>query len=76
MDEIKIFTPATIANVSCGFDVLGLALDTVGDEMTIRKTAQKGVKITKILGQTLPLETHNNVAGVAALALLAEADAM
>lgn len=73
-EEIKIFTPATIANVSCGFDVLGLALDTVGDEMTIRKVAKKGVTITKIIGQKLPLETHNNVAGVAALALLSETD--
>lgn len=72
MDQLKIFTPATIANVSCGFDVLGLALDTVGDEMTIRKVEKKGVTITKIIGQDLPLETHKNVAGVAALALLAE----
>ncbi|SNR34224.1 homoserine kinase [Lutibacter agarilyticus] len=74
MDQLKIFTPATIANVSCGFDVLGLALDTVGDEMTIKKVAKKGVTITKIIGQNLPLETHKNVAGVAALALLAEID--
>ena len=72
MEQIKIFSPATIANVSCGFDVLGLALDTVGDVMTIRKVAKKGVTITKINGQNLPLETHKNVAGVAALALLSE----
>jgi len=74
MKQLKIFAPATIANVSCGFDVLGLALDTVGDEMTIRKVTKKGVRITKIIGQKLPLETHNNVAGVAALALLSETD--
>ncbi|MCF6181794.1 homoserine kinase [Lutibacter sp.] len=72
--EIKIFVPATVANVSCGFDVLGFALDTVGDEMMIRKVSQKGIKITKIIGQDLPLETHKNVAGVAALALLAKTD--
>lgn len=70
MEEIKVFCPATIANVSCGFDVLGLALDSVGDEMTIRKTSEKGIRITKIIGQNLPLETENNVAGVAGLALL------
>jgi homoserine kinase len=74
MRELKIFSPATIANISCGFDVLGLALDTVGDEMTIRKVAKKGVSITKISGQNLPLEVTKNVAGVAALALLAEID--
>ena len=54
--------------------MLGLALDTVGDEMTIRKVSRKGVRITKIIGQNLPLETNKNVAGVAALALLAEID--
>ena len=70
MKEIKLFAPATIANVSCGFDVLGLCLDNVGDEMIIRKTNDKGVKITKIIGQDLPLETNKNVAGVAVLALL------
>ena len=70
MKEIKLFAPATIANVSCGFDVLGLCLENVGDEMIIRKTKEKGVKITKIIGQDLPLETEKNVAGVAVLALL------
>lgn len=74
MKEIKVFCPATIANVSCGFDVLGLALDSVGDEMTVRKTSEKGVHITKIIGQDLPMEAEKNVAGVAGLALLAKSD--
>ena len=74
MEEIKVFCPATIANVSCGFDVLGLALDSVGDEMIVRKTAEKGIRIVKILGQDLPLETEKNVSGVAGLALLQESD--
>lgn len=70
MNEIKLFCPATIANLSCGFDVLGLCLDNVGDEMVIRKSAQKGIRITKIIGADLPLETENNVSGVAGLGLL------
>ncbi len=74
MEEIKVFCPATIANVSCGFDVLGLALDSVGDQMTVRKTSDKGIQITKIIGQELPLETESNVAGVAGLALLEKSD--
>jgi homoserine kinase len=74
MNEIKLFCPATIANLSCGFDVLGLCLDNVGDEMVIRKSAQKGIRITKIIGADLPLETENNVSGVAGLALLETVD--
>ncbi len=74
MKEIKIFTPATVANISCGFDILGLCLDTVGDEMIVREVPEKGIKITKVTGQNLPLETHRNVAGVAGLALLEKVD--
>jgi homoserine kinase len=70
MTEIKIFCPATIANLSCGFDVLGLCLETIGDEMIIRKSEEKGIRISKITGADLPLEPEKNVAGVAALALL------
>ena len=70
MNEIKIFCPATIANLNCGFDVMGLCLEGIGDEMIIRKVAEKGIRITKITGADLPLETEKNVAGVAALALL------
>jgi homoserine kinase len=44
--EIKLFCPATIANLSCGFDVLGLCLDTAGDEMIVRNVDQNGVRIT------------------------------
>lgn len=72
--EIKVFCPATIANISCGFDVLGVALDSVGDEMVVRKTAKKGIFITKLEGQDLPMKTPKNVAGVAGLALLEESD--
>jgi homoserine kinase len=72
MNEIKIFCPATIANLSCGFDVMGLCLTTAGDEMIIRKSDVKGIRITKIVGANLPMEIENNVAGVAALAMLEE----
>jgi homoserine kinase len=74
MNEIKVFCPATIANLNCGFDVMGLCLVTIGDEMIIRKVAQKGVKITVITGANLPYEAEKNVAGVAALALLQKVD--
>ena len=69
-NAIKIFSPATVANVACGFDVLGFCLDSVGDEMVIRKTQKKGVFITKIEGGfNLPYKTELNVAGVSALAM-------
>lgn len=73
MNEIRIFSPATVANVSCGFDVLGFCLDGIGDEMVVRISKNKGVKISKIEGYDLPLEAHLNVAGVSAQALIDDA---
>lgn len=69
MNEIKIFSPATVANVACGYDVLGFCLDTIGDEMVIRKTKEKGITISKIDGFDLPYNIEENVAGVSALAM-------
>lgn len=70
MQEIRIFAPATVANLSCGFDVLGCCMDTVGDEMRIIKNTHNKVRITKIVGQELPMDPLQNVAGVAVLAML------
>ena len=74
MEEVKIFSPGTVANVGCGFDVLGFCLDTIGDEMIIRKTPKKGINIIKIEGGfELPFNVKENVAGVSALALYQDA---
>jgi len=70
MKSIRVFCPGTIANVSCGFDVLGLSLEGVGEYMTVTQTPTKGITISEITGQDLPLETAKNVAGVAGLGLL------
>ena len=70
MDSIKIFSPLSVANLSCGFDVLGLCLDTIGDEMIIKKSKKPGIRIIKIEGENLPLSIEKNVAGVAAKSYL------
>lgn len=70
MEQIKIFSPATVANVSCGFDVLGLALNNVGDEMVFTKNNTGKAKITKITGAKLSYELNENVVGVVAQAML------
>ena len=73
MNQIKIFSPATVANLSCGYDVLGMCLAHIGDEMIIKKVSKKGIFITKMEGFNLPIEVNKNAAGVAALALMKEA---
>ena len=58
MESIKVFAPATVANVACGFDIFGFAVDNPGDEIILRKKATPGIEITKIEGDEgrLPLD--------------------
>ena len=75
MDYLKIFAPATVANVSCGFDSLGFAVDSLGDEMTFTKTKEKGVKITVITGADLTFDIDKNAASAVVKKILNEANA-
>ena len=70
MKKIKIFSPATVSNVACGFDILGFPLESIGDEMIVTKSNIKGITITNIEGYDLPYDVNKNVAGISALAML------
>ncbi len=70
MKEITIFSPATVANVSCAFDIMGFAVEQAGDRMTFRKTAEKGLRIVMKNYCEIPSEPEKNVAGVVALAMI------
>jgi homoserine kinase len=72
MKVVKAFAPATVANLACGFDVLGLALDTIGDTVEIRASDGHGIKIIAVEGDNgvLPLSVDKNTAGVAVLSFL------
>ena len=65
------FAPASVGNVGIGFDILGFAVDALGDRITVARSAQPGVRITSITGvpEELPLEPERNTAGRALLAL-------
>lgn len=72
LKEVCVFAPATVANVTCGFDVLGFALEQPGDEVTARRVEQPGLRITSVKGDggMLPSSIEKNTAGVAAQKLL------
>ena len=70
MNSIKVFSPASVSNVCCGFDVLGFSIKGLGDEIVIQKSNSKGVKIKRVTGYEVPLDTNKNTASVAAKALL------
>jgi homoserine kinase len=75
---IKIKAPATVANMVCGFDILGFAVNNPYDEMEMRWVARNqqepSVVITNLDEYNLPTDPEKNVAGAALLALLEEYD--
>lgn len=65
-DSIQVFAPATVANVVCGFDILGFAVNEPGDEVVMRVTDKQGIAISKITGDNgrLPLDPAKNTVSV------------
>ncbi len=69
MKKIKVKVPATVANLVCGFDILGMALNDPFDEMELELTEERVINIKHTDGFNLPEEPEKNVAGVALQAL-------
>jgi homoserine kinase len=65
------FAPASVGNVAIGFDILGFAVDALGDRVTVARREGRGVTIEAVAGSDLPLEPERNTAGRALLAMQA-----
>lgn len=67
MESIRVFAPATVANVACAFDVLGFALETPGDELILKKNGNRNLVIKEIKGDNgqLCLDPDQNCVTVA-----------
>jgi len=68
--SVLVHSPATLSNLGCGFDVLGLALAAPYDAVRVARSAQPGVRIAHLDPYQLPTDPARNVAGVALRALL------
>ena len=73
---VRAQAPATVANVSCGFDILGFAVEQPCDEVTLSLTSKKDVIISGIDGDggRLPMAAEKNTAGVAVIHFLKAID--
>ena len=61
MKSVRVFAPASIANLGCGFDIMGLALDEVGDVLEMSISEGDGLSITNLSGVPLPDDIEKNV---------------
>lgn len=71
-DQVQVFAPATAANLVCGFDILGLALEQPGDEVMMKRSDKPGVRLLKITGDDgrLPLDPSKNTVSACVQMLL------
>ncbi len=69
---VRAFAPASVSNLTCGFDLLGYAVERLGDTVAARASDEPGVHLREITGDggRLPTDPSLNTAGVAALELL------
>lgn len=67
---IKVLAPGTVANMVCGFDILGFALNDPSDEMELTLVDKREIVIHPDEEYNLPTDPEKNVAGAALLALL------
>jgi homoserine kinase len=74
MKKVKISAPATVANLVCGFDILGMALNDPCDIMEVSLVDEPVIRIKHADDYDLPVEPAKNVAGAALLALLEACD--
>jgi homoserine kinase len=73
--RIRVFAPATVANIGPGFDVLGLALSSPGDLLDAELADAPGVEMVEVTGDggRLSRDSTKNVAGLAAADVLRRA---
>ncbi len=71
---VAVKCPATVANLVCGFDILGMALQEPYDLMKLRLIDEPKVYITNKDEYDLPTEPEKNVAGVVLLAIMEKMD--
>jgi homoserine kinase len=74
MKSISVQAPGTVANLVCGFDILGLCLEAPYDVMDVTLLTEKKVVIHSADGYPLPTDPALNTAGAPLLDMLEELD--
>ena len=69
MNKVKVKAPATVANLSCGYDILGLCLDGPFDEIEISKIEENKIIIESIKSDfsDIPTDPKKNTGGLPAI---------
>jgi len=72
--NIKVYAPGTVANLVCGFDILGLCLNEPNDLMEVTLLEEKKIIIHSADGYPLPSDPAQNTAGAPLMEMINELD--
>src|SRR4029078_5941386 len=69
---VQVLAPGTVANLVCGFDILGMCLNEPNDLMEIKLLDEKKIVILSGDGYPLPLDPAQNTAGARLFEILSQ----
>lgn len=72
MKEISVLCPGTVANLVCGFDILGLCLTAPADRMEVKLLDERKIIVRSADGYSLPTDPQKNTAGAPLVEMLKE----
>ncbi|MCW3107370.1 MAG: homoserine kinase, partial [Segetibacter sp.] len=74
-EKVTVHAPGTVANLVCGFDVLGMCLNAPYDIMEVKLLEEKKITIISKDGYQIPTDPALNTAGAPLIEMLNEIDA-
>ena len=61
MQQVTVFVPASIANLGCGFDIMGMAIESAGDIVRMEMSEGDGIEIINKTDYDIPCSVEDNV---------------
>ncbi len=69
-EYVTVFAPSSVANVGCGYDTIGFAVEALGEEILLSKRSDSRLVIKKVIGAELSTNPKENVATIAIQSML------
>lgn len=73
VEQVTVFVPASIANLGCGFDIMGMAVESAGDIVSMEVSDGDGIEIINRTDYDIPSSVEDNVMTPSIRAMLAAA---
>ena len=69
-EHVTVFAPSSVANVGCGYDTIGFAVEALGEELSLSKREDNQLAVEEVIGAKLSTNPKENVATIAIQSML------